>query len=78
MANLVMLERFIENMCQIAVIWEGVIINSQKPLKSMVFCNYQASPSISTYVRTNGFAVLEAALILVIFRICLLISLTSG
>ena len=26
----------------------------------------------------NGFAVLEAALILVIFRICLLISLTSG
>ena len=39
MANLVMLEWFIENMCRIAVIWEDVIINSQKPLKSMVFCN---------------------------------------
>ena len=74
-------------------------MNSRKPLKSMVFCNYQASLSISKFtlpgrndplnfyartfhesfhVRMNGFAVLEAALIWVIFRICLLISLTSG
>ena len=72
---------------------------SQKPLKPMVFCNYQASLSISKFtlpgrnealnfyartfhlsfhVRMNSFAVLEAALILVIFRIFLLISLTSG
>ena len=45
-ANLIMLEWFIENVCQISVIWEGVIINSRKPLNSMVFCNYQASLSI--------------------------------
>ena len=38
MTNLVMLEWFIDNMCQIAIIWEAVIINSRKPLKSMVFC----------------------------------------
>ena len=50
MANLVMLEGFIENVCQIAVIWEGVIINSRKLLKSMVFCNYQASLSISKFM----------------------------
>ena len=30
MVNLVMLEWFIENVCWIAVIWEGVIINSRK------------------------------------------------
>ena len=37
-ANLIMLGWFIE----IAIMWEGVITNSQKPLILMAFCNYQA------------------------------------
>ena len=49
MANSVMLECFIENVCQIALVWEGVIINSRKPLKSMCFCNYHDSLSISKF-----------------------------
>ena len=87
-------------MCQIEVIWEGVITNSRKPLKSMVFGNCQASLSISKftlpgrndplncyartfhlsfYVRMNGFAVLEAALILGhITYLFINISLTYG
>ena len=40
MANLVMPERFIENMCQIAVIWEGVITKS-KTIK--IYCVLQLS-----------------------------------
>ena len=46
MADLVMLECFIETVCQIAVIWEDVIINNQKPLKSMVFCKIRLHPEM--------------------------------
>ena len=51
MTNLVMLIIIsgLLKISQIAVNTEGVIINNRKPLKSMVFCNYQVSPSISKF-----------------------------
>ena len=48
MANMVVLEllkMFFFFFFQMAVIWEGFIINSRKPLKLSVFSNYQAFAS---------------------------------
>ena len=54
MAKIVMLEYFIEDVCQIAnkkiyVKQEGFIINSRKPFKFVLFSNYQALQSISKF-----------------------------
>ena len=90
MANLVMLELSIENVCQIAVTWEGAIINSRKPLKINVVLQLSGFtehlPDEMTHLTFMPALPLKfpcsyelfCALILVIFRICLLISLVSG
>ena len=49
MANMVMLEWFIENVCQIAAKQEGFIIKSRKPFKFILFSNYQALQIISKF-----------------------------
>ena len=46
MSNMVMLEWFIGDVCQIADKQEVVIINSRKPFTFIVFSNYHASQSI--------------------------------
>ena len=49
MANMVMLDRFFEDVCQIALTRGGFIINSRKPLKLIVFSNYHVSQSITKF-----------------------------
>ena len=49
MANMVILDRFIEDACQIALTWGGFVINSRKLLKLIVFSNYHVSQSIAKF-----------------------------
>ena len=49
MADIVMLEKFIEDVCQIAVKQDGFTINSRKPFKFILFSNFQALKSISKF-----------------------------
>ena len=57
MADMVMLEWFIDDVCQIAVKQEGIIINNRKLFKLIVLSNYRASQSISkVYVTCTNWA----------------------